>query len=92
MRGFLVKKKLVRYIVLPIYYQSFCDKTQDLLFWYVRAKVFQLLKNKLLNKNLFQKNQNKKRGSKENPVYPNKRKNKIDNRATNPKINENHSS
>ena len=81
-RGFLVRKKVLRYITLAIYYQSFCDKIQDLLCWHVRAKVFQIFKNKLLKNN---KNQslNNKRGSKENPVYPNKRKDKIDNNVSN---------
>ena len=30
-RGFLVRKKVLRYITLAIYYQSFCDKIQDVL-------------------------------------------------------------
>ena len=81
-RGFLVRKKVLRYITLAIYYQSFCDKIQDLLCWHVRAKVFQIFKNKLL-KNDKNRSFNNKRGSKENPVYPNKRKDKIDNNASN---------
>ena len=46
-RGFLVRKKVLRYITLAIYYQSFCDKLQDVLCSYVRRMVLNIFKNKL---------------------------------------------
>ena len=46
-RGLLVRKKVLRYISLAIYYQSFCDKIQDVLCIHVRNDVFNILKNKL---------------------------------------------
>ena len=48
-RGFLVRKKVLRYITLAIYYQSFCDKIQDVLCIHVRNYVLNILKNKLNN-------------------------------------------
>ena len=48
-RGFLVRKKVLRYITLAIYYQSFCDKIQDVLCIHVRNYVFNIFKNKLKN-------------------------------------------
>ena len=49
-RGFLVRKKVLRYITLAIYYQSFCDKLQDVLCNYVKKEIFQLFKNRYLYK------------------------------------------
>ena len=46
-RGLLVRKKVLRYISLAIYYQSFCDKIQDVLCIHVRNEVLNILKNKL---------------------------------------------
>ena len=44
-RGFLVRKKVIRYITLAIYYQSFCDKLQDVLCIHIKREVFNILKN-----------------------------------------------
>ena len=49
-RGFLVRKKVLRYITLAIYYQSFCDKLQDVLCNYIQKEIFQLFKNRYLHK------------------------------------------
>ena len=49
-RGFLVRKKVLRYITLAIYYQSFCDKLQDVLCNYVKNIIFNMLKEKFLIK------------------------------------------
>ena len=49
-RGFLVRKKVLRYITLAIYYQSFCDKLQDVLCNYIKKEIFQLFKNRYLHK------------------------------------------
>ena len=49
-RGFLVRKKVLRYITLAIYYQSFCDKLQDILCNYVKKIIFKLFKDKFLSK------------------------------------------
>ena len=49
-RGFLVRKKVLRYITLAIYYQSFCDKLQDVLCNHVKKEIFQLFKNKYIYK------------------------------------------
>ena len=49
-RGFLVRKKVLRYITLAIYYQSFCDKLQDVLCNYIKKEIFQLFKNRYLYK------------------------------------------
>ena len=38
-RGFLVRKKVLRYITLAIYYQSFCDKLQDVLCNYIKKEI-----------------------------------------------------
>ena len=46
-RGFLVRKKVLRYITLAIYYQSFCDKIQDALCCHIRQEIFGLLIQKL---------------------------------------------
>ena len=43
-RGYLVRKKVLRYITLAIYYQSFCDKLQDVLSSHVKKNVFNKLK------------------------------------------------
>ena len=43
-RGYLVRKKVLRYITLAIYYQSFCDKLQDVLCNYVKKNIFNELK------------------------------------------------
>ena len=48
MRGFLVRKKVLRYITLAIYYQSFCDKLQDVLCNNVKKDIFKLFKKKFL--------------------------------------------
>ena len=45
-RGFLVRKKVLRYITLAIYYQSFCDKLQDVLCNYIKKIIFKLFKEK----------------------------------------------
>ena len=42
-RGFLVRKKVLRYITLAIYYQSFCDKLQDVLCSNVKREIFYYL-------------------------------------------------
>ena len=47
-RGFLVRKKVLRYITLAIYYQSFCDKLQDVLCNNVKKELFKLFKDKYL--------------------------------------------
>jgi len=47
-RGFLVRKKVLRYITLAIYYQSFCDKLQDVLCNNVKNEIFKLFKKKYL--------------------------------------------
>ena len=44
-RGFLVRKKVLRYITLAIYYQSFCDKLQDILSSHVKSEVLEIMKN-----------------------------------------------
>ena len=49
-RGFIVRKKVLRYITLAIYYQSFCDKLQDVLCNYVKMRIFKLFKEKKFNK------------------------------------------
>ena len=49
-RGFLVRKKVLRYITLAIYYQSFCDKLQDILCNYIKKIIFKLFKDKFLSK------------------------------------------
>ena len=54
-RGYLVRKKVLRYITLAIYYQTFCDKLQDILCIHAKKQVFDMLKNKLIKNN----NQNK---------------------------------
>ena len=46
-RGFLARKKVLRYITLAIFYQSFCDKIQDVLCCHVKEEIFNLLKQKL---------------------------------------------
>ena len=46
-RGFLTRKKVLRYITLAINYQSFCDKLTDILIFHVKEEIFNLLKNKL---------------------------------------------
>ena len=43
-RGYLVRKKVLRYITLAIYYQSFCDKLQDVLCNHVKKNIFNELK------------------------------------------------
>ena len=48
-RGFLVRKKVLRYITLAIYYQSFCYKLQDVLCNNIKRDVLYYLKNKFLN-------------------------------------------
>ena len=43
-RGYLVRKKVLRYITLAIYYQSFCDKLQDVLSTYVKKTILNMFK------------------------------------------------
>ena len=50
-RGFLVRKKVLRYITLAIYYQLFSDKIQNALCNYVKRTILQLFKNKFLYNN-----------------------------------------
>ena len=73
-RGYLVRKKVLRYITLAIYYQSFCDKIQDALCSHVQAEVFNILKNK------FRRNKYGRRISKDEPISNNKRRNHISTR------------
>ena len=73
MRGFLVRKKVLRYITLAIYYQSFCDKLQDVLCNYVKKEIFKLFKEEFLYKKK-KRNVKKVRISRE---IINKRKKKI---------------
>ena len=49
-RGFLVRKKVLRYITLAIYYQSFCDKLQDVLCNNIKKEIFKYFKEKFLGK------------------------------------------
>ena len=49
-RGFLVRKKVLRYITLAIYYQSFCDKLQDVLCNNIKKQLFKFLKEKFYDK------------------------------------------
>ena len=49
-RGFLVRKKVLRYITLAIYYQSFCDKLQDVLCNHIKKVIFRFLKDKFFYK------------------------------------------
>ena len=58
-RGYLVRKKVLRYITLALYYQSFCDKIQDILVFHVRGEVFNILKNKLKIKTRFDRRNNR---------------------------------
>ena len=79
-RGFLVRKKVLRYITLAIYYQSFCDKLQDVLCNNVKKEIFKYFKEKFLNTNQkpreqFQKNSHKEK--QENAIYNNRRLKKI---------------
>ena len=76
MRGFLVRKKVLRYITLAIYYQSFCDKLQDVLCNNVKKQIFKLFKEEYLYKQKRERRRNVKniRISRENM---NKRKNKL---------------
>ena len=60
-RGFLVKKKVLRYITLAIYYQSFCDKIQDVLCSHVKEEIFNILKQKLKIKSKYGKAGKKER-------------------------------
>ena len=50
-RGFLVRKKVLRYITLAIYYQYFCDRIQDALCNYVKRTILQLFRKKFLYNN-----------------------------------------
>ena len=43
-RGYLVRKKVLRYITLALYYQSFCDKIQDTLVFHIRGEIFDIFK------------------------------------------------
>ena len=74
MRGFLVRKKVLRYITLAIYYQSFCDKLQDVLCNNVKNKIFKLFKEKFL---YMQKTIKTKKMQKISREIVNKRKQKL---------------
>ena len=85
-RGYLVRKKVLRYITLALYYQSFCDKIQDILVFHVRGEVFDILKNKLNIKSKYT-GRNRRRS----PSSNSKRKNVITTRKeiTEYSVNEN---
>ena len=51
-RGYLIRKKVLRYIMLAIYYQSFCDKLQDVLCNNIKRNVFNIFKKIIKNKKL----------------------------------------
>ena len=58
-RGFLVRRKVLRFITLAIYYQSFCDKIQDILASHVKTEILEFLKNYRKNyENKFEKDKN----------------------------------
>ena len=59
-RGYLVKKKVFRFITLALYYQSFCDKIKDTLVFHVRGDVFDILKKKFNLKSKNEETNNKK--------------------------------
>jgi len=66
-RGFLVRKKVLRFITIAIYHQSFCDKIQDVLSSHVKTEIFEKLKsiskeqkNNINNMNKINKNTPKK--------------------------------
>ena len=71
-RGFLVRKKVLRYITLAIYYQSFCDKIQDVLCCHVKEEIFNILKQKLKIKSKYGKT-----GKKERLLTTSKKRNQI---------------
>ena len=74
-RGFLVRKKVLRYITLAIYYQSFCDKLQDVLCNHIKKEIFKYFKEKFLGKtstsNL--KSQPQPKPAQDNSNYNNRR-------------------
>ena len=74
-RGFLVRKKVLRYITLAIYYQSFCDKLQDILCNHIKKDIFYILKEKLL--------------SNQGNINPQRRSNRPNNDNINPNYNNN---
>ena len=74
MRGFLVRKKVLRYITLAIYYQSFCDKLQDVLCNNVKNEIFKLFKEKFLYR---QKTVTQKKIQRISREHLNKRKKKL---------------
>ena len=82
-RGFLVRKKVLRYITLAIYYQSFCDKLQDVLCNNVKKNIFRYLKEKILHIKPNEQNLNIGRGSPKQPNIENINTN------TNPNANRN---
>jgi len=69
-RGFLVRKKVLRYITLAIYYQSFCDKIQDVLCCHVKKEIFNILKKKFKVKSKYDKT-----GKKESLLTTSKKRN-----------------
>ena len=69
-RGFLVRKKVLRYITLAIYYQSFCDKIQDVLCSHVKKEIFNILKKKFKVKSKYDKT-----GKKESLLTTSKKRN-----------------
>ena len=70
-RGFLVRKKVLRYITLAIYYQSFCDKLQDVLCNHVKRDIFNYLKEKILHIKPNNQNPNIGRRSPKVPIIEN---------------------
>ena len=45
-RGYLIRKKVCRFITLSMYYQTFCEKLQEILSYKIKKEIFQLLKQK----------------------------------------------
>ena len=76
-RGFLVRKKVLRYITLAIYYQSFCDKLQDVLCNHIKKEIFKYFKEKFLGKtstsNLQSQPQPQPKSTQDNSNYNNRR-------------------
>ena len=65
-RGFLVRKKVLKYITLAIYYQSFCDKLQDILCTHTKKNIMKLLKQKFGDNKDIKKIISRKKYSQEN--------------------------
>ena len=73
-RGFLTRKKVLRYITLAINYQKFCDKLTDILVFHVKDEIFNLLKNKLKIESKY-----KKLGKNRSVLNKNRKNNNIGN-------------